>query len=101
MQTLDPAVCQQGLPSGSQPVRQRCEQQILVGYDAGGYSSVPFYVLVNYVLHQGFDVLLPDELNQLQHTCMQRNSNNHIDNSISYHHNDDDDDDDNSAAFSS
>ena len=31
LQTLDPAVCQQGLPSGSQLVRQRCEQQILVG----------------------------------------------------------------------
>ena len=28
-------------------------------------------MLVNYVLHQGFNVLLPDELNELQHTCMQ------------------------------
>ncbi len=33
MQTLDPAVCQQELPSGSQTVRQRYEQQILVGSD--------------------------------------------------------------------
>ena len=36
-----------------------------------GHSSIPVYMLVYYVLNQGFDILLPDELNQLQHTCMQ------------------------------
>ena len=38
------------------------------------HASSPSYVMLHDMLHQGFDVFLPDEVNKLQHTCMHMQS---------------------------